>query len=69
MASHDDHALPSGPLQRILAAAHFAAQRHAGQRRKGLAGEPYVNHLIEVAELVAASSETVDANLSGSGFS
>jgi (p)ppGpp synthase/HD superfamily hydrolase len=68
MASHDDHALPSAPLQRILAAAHFAAQRHAGQRRKGLAGEPYINHLIEVAELVAASSEMVDTNLMMAAF-
>ncbi len=68
MSPHDDHALPSGPLQRILAAAHFAAQRHAGQKRKGLAGEPYVNHLIEVAELVAASSEMVDTSLLMAAF-
>ena len=50
-------------LQRILAAAKFAAERHAGQKRKGLAGEPYINYLIEVAELVASSSETLDADL------
>jgi GTP diphosphokinase / guanosine-3',5'-bis(diphosphate) 3'-diphosphatase len=37
----------------ILRAARMAADWHAGQRRKGAAGEPYVNHLIEVAELVA----------------
>jgi guanosine-3',5'-bis(diphosphate) 3'-pyrophosphohydrolase len=31
----------------------FAADRHAGQRRKGEAKEPYINHLAEVAWLVA----------------
>jgi (p)ppGpp synthase/HD superfamily hydrolase len=69
MASHDDdQALPSAPLQRILAAAHFAAQHHSSQKRKGLAGEPYINHLIEVAELVAASGDPVDTNLMMAAF-
>jgi (p)ppGpp synthase/HD superfamily hydrolase len=40
--------------QRILAAANFAARKHANQRRKGDAAEPYINHLIEVAELVSS---------------
>src|SRR3954447_16210603 len=35
----------------LLARAYaFAAARHGGHRRKGLAQEPYVNHLVEVAE-------------------
>lgn len=38
---------------RILTAANFAAQRHSQQRRKGVLQEPYVNHLIEVAEILA----------------
>src|SRR5258708_19844745 len=42
---------------------NFAAQRHATQRRKGKAQEPYVNHLAEVAELVATATEGHDANL------
>jgi (p)ppGpp synthase/HD superfamily hydrolase len=42
---------------------NFAAQRHTHQRRKGEAQEPYVNHLAEVAELVAAASEGKDVNL------
>jgi (p)ppGpp synthase/HD superfamily hydrolase len=50
-------------IQRILSAAHFAAVHHANQRRKGLAGEPYINHLIEVADLVASSLTEADANL------
>ena len=43
-------------IQRVLSAALFAAEKHAAQRRKGAAAEPYVNHLIEVAELVAAAN-------------
>lgn len=53
----------AGSVQRILSAALFAAERHRGQKRKGAAGEPYINHLIEVAELVAGSSSTLDTNL------
>jgi (p)ppGpp synthase/HD superfamily hydrolase len=55
-------------VQRILESARFAAEKHAGQKRKGLAAEPYINHLIEVAELIAASSDLLDANLVMAGF-
>jgi guanosine-3',5'-bis(diphosphate) 3'-pyrophosphohydrolase len=51
------------PDQAVLKAAHFAAQKHAGQRRKGAAAEPYINHLLEVAELVASALAEPDANL------
>ncbi len=47
----------------ILKAAHFAAVRHSGQRRKGATGEPYVNHLLEVAELVAGALDEPDPHL------
>jgi len=50
-------------VQKILAAACFAAERHAAQRRKGQIAEPYVNHLLEVAELLARTSADLDANL------
>jgi GTP diphosphokinase / guanosine-3',5'-bis(diphosphate) 3'-diphosphatase len=50
-------------LHAILDAAHFAARKHAGQKRKGAAGEPYINHLLEVAELVASALNGPDANL------
>ena len=59
---------PAAPVQRILAAAMFAAEKHAAQKRKGAAAEPYVNHLIEVAQLVASSSEQLDANLVMAAF-
>jgi GTP diphosphokinase / guanosine-3',5'-bis(diphosphate) 3'-diphosphatase len=45
---------------KILHAACVAAQWHAQQRRKGAAKEPYVNHLIEVAYLVASSGASED---------
>lgn len=63
MIPSDQQVLPSGPLLRILTAASFAARAHAQQKRKGAAAEPYINHLIEVAELVAASGHQADVNL------
>src|SRR5258707_824047 len=50
-------------VQHILGAAHFAAERHSGQRRKGAAGEPYINHLLEVAELVSSVLTEPDTSL------
>ena len=51
------------PDQAVLKAAHFAAQKHAGQRRKGAAAEPYINHLLEVAELVSSALAEPDIDL------
>jgi len=50
-------------VRQILAAARFAAERHAAQRRKGRSAEPYVNHLLEVAELLARTADELDINL------
>jgi (p)ppGpp synthase/HD superfamily hydrolase len=47
----------------VMKAAHFAAARHSGQRRKGAAAEPYINHLLEVAELVSSALAEPDTNL------
>ena len=44
-------------------AAEFAAKRHVLQRRKGAKGEPYINHLLEVAMLVAEATNGEDPNL------
>jgi (p)ppGpp synthase/HD superfamily hydrolase len=52
----------------ILKAAMFAAERHRDQRRKGADREPYVNHLIEVADLLAGSHHGSDAELIAAGF-
>lgn len=55
-------------VRRILEAARFAAEKHARQKRKGHAGEPYVNHLIEVAELIAGATPQLDINLVMAGL-
>lgn len=50
----------------ILALSHaltFAAETHRNQRRKGAAQEPYVNHLVEVMELVARATGGADVEL------
>jgi GTP diphosphokinase / guanosine-3',5'-bis(diphosphate) 3'-diphosphatase len=44
----------------VARALDFAARKHSNQRRKGEAGEPYVNHLAEVARLVAEATEGRD---------
>ncbi|MBU8544473.1 MULTISPECIES: HD domain-containing protein [Roseomonadaceae] len=51
------------PIARLLRAAAFAARVHAGHRRKGAAAEPYVNHVIEVAQLLAEHGAPEEAIL------
>ncbi len=48
---------------RIARAYALAAERHTDQRRKGAAQEPYINHLCEVAEMVAEATGGTDENL------
>jgi GTP diphosphokinase / guanosine-3',5'-bis(diphosphate) 3'-diphosphatase len=47
----------------VLKAADAAARWHVHQRRKGPAEEPYINHLVEVAMLVANATGGKDINL------
>ena len=47
----------------VLRAADAAARWHVNQRSKGAAQEPYVNHLLEVATLVAEATEGADPEL------
>ncbi len=47
----------------VLKAADAAARWHVHQRRKGPAEEPYINHLVEVALLVAEATDGKDTNL------
>ena len=63
MVTMDEPAICGDAVRRILEAARFAAEKHARQKRKGHAAEPYINHLIEVAELIAGSSAEFDVNL------
>jgi (p)ppGpp synthase/HD superfamily hydrolase len=50
----------SAELVQVISAADYAARQHAGQRRKGEHGEPYINHLTEVAALLAAATGGCD---------
>jgi GTP diphosphokinase / guanosine-3',5'-bis(diphosphate) 3'-diphosphatase len=47
----------------VLKAADAAARWHVHQRRKGPAEEPYINHLVEVAMLVAEATGGSDTDL------
>jgi GTP diphosphokinase / guanosine-3',5'-bis(diphosphate) 3'-diphosphatase len=47
----------------VLRAADAAARWHVHQRRKGPPKEPYINHLLEVAMLVADATDGKDVNL------
>jgi (p)ppGpp synthase/HD superfamily hydrolase len=44
----------------ILKALHFAAVKHRDQRRKDVEASPYINHPIEVAELLARVGHVTD---------
>ncbi|WP_431303873.1 HD domain-containing protein [Sediminicoccus sp. BL-A-41-H5] len=48
---------------KILAAASFAAAVHATHRRKGAAAEPYINHPLEVAQILAEHDAPEEAIL------
>jgi (p)ppGpp synthase/HD superfamily hydrolase len=51
------------PMVALARAYQFAAARHTHQRRKGEAAEPYVNHLTEVAELVAQATDAAEPEI------
>ena len=44
----------------LLKALHFAADKHRDQRRKNAEASPYINHPIEVAELLARVGGVTD---------
>jgi len=46
-------------LVSVMRAADAAARWHVNQRRKGSAQEPYINHLLEVARLVAEATDGI----------
>ena len=47
----------------LMGALDFAARKHAGQKRKGAAAAPYVNHLAEVADMLARATDGRDSVL------
>lgn len=50
-------------LNNLLHAARFAAEKHTGHFRKGSRREPYINHPIEVANLVANAGLVDDEDI------
>jgi hypothetical protein len=50
-------------LRRLTKALAFAAEAHRNQRRKGAAQEPYLNHLIEVVDLVVQTTDNADIDM------
>ena len=50
-------------MNRLLKAAHFAARKHANQRRKDAEESPYINHPLEVAEHLARVGEIEDEEI------
>ncbi|MDA9400238.1 HD domain-containing protein [Bradyrhizobium sp. CCBAU 45389] len=56
------------PIRLVSEAADLAAQRHNGMARKGRGNEPYINHLAEVANLLATATDGADAELVAAGW-
>lgn len=57
------------PAVRLVSeAAELAARRHIGMARKGRGNEPYINHLAEVANLLATVTDGADAELVAAGW-
>ena len=52
----------------VTKALEFATRAHTDQRRKGEREEPYINHLSEVAWLIAQATEGDDATLIAAGL-
>jgi GTP diphosphokinase / guanosine-3',5'-bis(diphosphate) 3'-diphosphatase len=50
----------SQAIVHLTRALEFAARKHRDQRRKGATAEPYINHLAEVARLVAEATAGQD---------
>ena len=55
-------------IRLVSEAAELAARLHNGMARKGRGGEPYINHLAEVANLRAAATDGADAELVAAGW-
>ena len=50
-------------LGKIMRAASFAAKKHKDQKRKGSDGEPYINHPVEVANLLVNIGKVEDVDI------
>ena len=50
-------------FSKFLTAVKFSAEKHRDQRRKGIDGSPYINHPINVAELLWETGKVRDMNV------
>lgn len=55
-------------IRLVCEAAELAARCHNGMARKGRGNEPYINHLAEVAKLLATATDGTDAELVAAGW-
>ena len=55
-------------IRLVSAAADLAARRHNGMARKGRGSDPYINHLAEVANILAEVTDGADAELVAAGW-
>ena len=55
-------------IRLVSSAADLAARRHNGMARKGRGNEPYINHLAEVANILAEVTDGADAELVAAGW-
>jgi (p)ppGpp synthase/HD superfamily hydrolase len=60
-----DRSADNAGVATLLRAAGFAARVHATHKRKGASGEPYVNHVLEVAAILADHGAPEEAILAG----
>jgi (p)ppGpp synthase/HD superfamily hydrolase len=60
--------LSEKPILLFARALDFAARKHMHQRRKGELAEPYVNHLSDVARLLATATDGNDITLVVAGL-
>jgi len=50
-------------MEKVIEAAWFAARKHTHQRRKNIEDIPYINHLLEVANLLSTIGKVTDEDI------
>jgi len=63
-----EEAVKENHVLQFARALDFAARKHVHQRRKGELAEPYINHLSDVARLLAEATNGEDATLVVAGL-
>ncbi|MEN7546772.1 HD domain-containing protein [Rapidithrix thailandica] len=55
--------LPKANYAKLLKAIQFASEKHKHQKRKGKEGVPFINHPIQVANILSETAAITDENL------